>query len=378
MRVLIAPDKFRGTLSARQAADALAAGWRRRRPADDLDLAPIADGGEGTTDAVVSALGGELVRERVHGPLGDPVDAVFGIARTADELLAVVESAAASGLQLLPEGRRDPRRTSSRGTGELIAAALARGPRRCIVGLGGSATNDGGAGTAQALGVRLLDATGRDLAGGGAALLDLARIDASGLDPRVAGVTFVAATDVDNPMVGPAGASAVYGPQKGATPDDVALLDGALGHLAVVVERDLGVDLRDEPGAGAAGGLGFGLMAFLGARVRSGVDVVAEALDLPRRADAADLVITGEGRFDAQSFRGKAPAGILRLAREAGTPAVVVCGDVEEGLTLERVPILSLVDRFGRDVATEHARRSVELVAEALAERADELSRGAA
>jgi glycerate kinase len=231
---------------------------------------------------------------------------------------------------------------------------------------------------AQALGVRLLDAEGRELAGGGVALLELARIDASGLDPRVTGVAFVAATDVDNPLVGPAGASAVYGPQKGATPDDVALLDGALGHLAVVVERDLGADLRDEPGAGAAGGLGFGLMAFLGARVRSGVDVIAEILDLPRRADEADLAITGEGRFDGQSLRGKAPAGVLRLAREAGTPAVVVCGDAEDGLTVPDVPVLSLVARFGRDAAIDDARRSLERIAEELADRADELARGAA
>ena len=378
MRVLIAPDKFRGTLSARQAADALAAGWRRRRPGDQLDVAPVADGGEGTTDAVVGALGGELVRVRVHGPLGDPVDTAFGVAEAAGVRMAVVESAAASGLQLIPEARRDPRRTTTRGTGELIAAALDRHPRRCIVGLGGSATNDGGAGVAQALGIRLLDAEGHELASGGAALLALARIDASGLDPRVAGVAFVAATDVDNPLVGPAGASAVYGPQKGATSDDVALLDGALGHLAAVAERDLGVDLRDEPGAGAAGGLGFGLMVFLGAHVRSGVDVVAEALDLPVRAEAADLVITGEGRFDAQSLRGKAPAGVLRLAREVGTRAVVVSGDAEAGVTLTDVPILSLVDRFGRDAAVDDARRSLERLAEELADRADELARGAA
>jgi len=378
VRVLIAPDKFRGTLSARQAAEALAAGWRRRRPTDQLDLAPVADGGEGTTEAVVGAMGGELVRVGVHGPLGDPLDASFGFARTANGPLAVVESAAASGLQLLPERRRDPRRTSTRGTGELIAAALGRRPRTCVVGLGGSATNDGGAGMAQALGVRLLDAAGGELAAGGASLLQLVRIDASGIDPGIADVTVVAATDVDNPLVGAAGASAVYGPQKGASPEDVALLDGALGHLAAVVARDLGVDLRNEPGAGAAGGLGFGLMAFVGARVRSGVDVIAEVLDLPSRAAAADLVITGEGRFDAQSLRGKAPAGVLRLAREAGTAAVVVCGDAEPGVTVPGVTVRSLVARFGPDGAMGDARRSVELVAEELADRADALARGAA
>jgi glycerate kinase len=230
---------------------------------------------------------------------------------------------------------------------------------------------------AQALGVRLLDADGEELQAGGAALLDLARIDASRLDHRIPTVAFVAATDVDNPLVGPAGASFVYGPQKGASVDDVLLLDRALGHLAAVVQRDLGVDLREEPGAGAAGGLGFGLMAFLGARVRSGVDVVAEALDLPARVAAAGLVITGEGRLDAQSLRGKAPAGVLRLAREARVPSAVLCGDLEPGTELDGVPVVSLVDRFGRRPALEDARRSLEQAAEELAAHAGELSRGA-
>jgi glycerate kinase len=373
MRVLIAPDKFRGTLNARQAAEAVAAGWRRVRPHDELDLAPMADGGEGTMAALVAALGGVVVRVTVHGPRGDPVRAAFGVAGSAGGRVAIVEMASASGLGLLSDERRDPRRTSSRGTGELIRAALDHTPERLIVGLGGSATNDGGAGMAQALGAQMLDRGGREIGGGGAALVDLDRIVVRDLDLRLAAVRFVAASDVDNPLTGPAGASAVYGPQKGASAEDVVLLDRALGHLAAIAERDLGVDLRDEPGAGAAGGMGFGLMAFLGARVRPGVDVVAEALGLSARMAEADLVITGEGRLDAQSLRGKVPAGVLRLATELSVPALVVCGEVEEGLAVD-VPVVSLVGRFGRDAALGDARRSLERLVEEVAVQAEELA----
>jgi glycerate kinase len=373
MRVLIAPDKFRGTLNARQAAEAVAAGWRRVRPHDELDLAPMADGGEGTMAALVAALGGVVVRATVHGPRGDPVRAAFGVAGSAGGRVAIVEMASASGLGLLSDERRDPRRTSSRGTGELIRAALDHAPERLIVGLGGSATNDGGAGMAQALGAQMLDRGGREIGGGGAALVDLDRIVVRDLDLRLAAVRFVAASDVDNPLTGPAGASAVYCPQKGASAEDVVLLDRALGHLAAIAERDLGVDLRDEPGAGAAGGMGFGLMAFLGARVRPGVDVVAEALGLSARMAEADLVITGEGRLDAQSLRGKVPAGVLRLATELSVPALVVCGEVEEGLAVD-VPVVSLVGRFGRDAALGDARRSLERLVEEVAVQAEELA----
>jgi glycerate 2-kinase len=242
-----------------------------------------------------------------------------------------------------------------------------------IIGLGGSATNDGGAGMAQALGVRLLDATERELRVGGAALLDLARIDSTGLDPRLRVLICLAASDVDNPLSGPNGASAVYGPQKGASAEDVLLLDRALAHLSAIVHRDMGIDLSNEQGAGAAGGLGFGLMAFLGARVRPGVEVVSDALGLPQRLEAADLVITGEGKLDAQSLRGKTPAGVLRLAREGSVPAAVVCGEVEIGLSLPGVSVMSLVERFGRHEALADTRRSLERLAEELAGRAGEL-----
>ncbi len=349
MRVLVAPDKFRGTLTASQAARAVRAGWLRSRPGDEVEAVPMADGGEGTLDALVAALRGEVRHERVTGPLGRPVVAAYGLASTSRGLTAVVEMARASGLALVPEGRRDVKRATTRGTGELIRAALGCGPREVVVCLGGSATNDGGAGMAQALGARLLDARGREIGPGGAALLDLARVDATALAALVRGVRFVAATDVDNPLVGPAGASAVYGPQKGASPEDVVLLDRALAHYAAVLHRDLGIDVREVPGAGAAGGLGAGLIAFLGAHVRPGAEVVMEAVDLPRRIEAADLVVTGEGKLDAQSLRGKTVAGILRVARDAGRPVVVLCGRAEVRPPGARVA--SLVERFGEDRA---------------------------
>jgi glycerate kinase len=349
MRVLIAPDKFKGTLTAVQAAEAIARGWLRAAPTADVEQVPMADGGEGTLDALVAAEGGELRRARATGPLGDPVEAQYGV--VGARRTAVVEMARASGLMLISEARRDPKRTTSRGTGELILEASRQGARRVLVCIGGSATNDGGAGMAQAVGIRLLDERGKDLRPGGAALLELARIDMRGMDPAVASATFMVATDVDNPLVGASGASAVYGPQKGASPSDVALLDRALAHFAAVVYRDLGVDIRDVPGAGAAGGLGAGLMAFLGARLRPGVDVVMEAVRLPERMQRADLAVTGEGTFDRQSLHGKAPAGVLRVAEEHRVPAIVLCGQCEVEPPNARA--FALADRFGVEGAME-------------------------
>jgi glycerate kinase len=276
--------------------------------------------------------------------------------------------ARASGLELVDRRRRDPLRASTRGTGELILASAAHDASRVLVCIGGSATNDAGAGMAQALGVRLLDERGEDLEPGGVALLNLARIDMSGLDATLRGVGVIAATDVDNPLVGPTGASAVYGPQKGASPEDVALLDRALRHFAAVVHRDLGIDLRDTPGAGAAGGLGAGLMAFLGARLRPGVEVVMDAVRLRERLRGADLVITGEGRFDGQSLRGKAPAGVLRAAAEFGVPALVLCGERQAGVEMPGVIVASLAERFGREAALQRPRALlVDLAAETTA-----------
>ena len=380
MRILVAPDKFKGTLTASQAADAVAAGWSRGRPLDEVELVPMADGGEGTMDALVAALGGTVVPSRVTGPRGDPVEAAYGLVETAEGLMGVVEMARASGLALLAPSRRDPGRTSTQGTGELMVRALERGAERLLVCLGGSATNDGGVGMASALGYRFLDAGGAPIEPGGAGLLGLHRIEASQVHARVRWVTVTGACDVSNPLTGAAGASAVYGPQKGASPEDALVLDRALGHLAAVVHRDLGIAPKDEAGAGAAGGLGFGLLAFCGARLRPGVEVVMDALDLGTKIAAADLVITGEGSLDAQSLRGKVPSGVLTACALAGVPAVVVCGRSELSATelagrvgAAGVVIASLVDRVGEAPALEDARTALALVAEDLAASAGKL-----
>lgn len=368
MRVVIAPDKFKGTLDAAHVAEALATGWRRADPRAEIEEVPVADGGEGTLDALVAALGGEVRREWVTGPLGDPVEAEYALVEAPEGQEAVVEMARASGLDLLASSRRDPLRATTRGTGELIQAACRGGARRVLVCIGGSATNDAGAGLAQALGIRLVDDKGNDLPPGGAALGRLARIDVSGLDPAVSLGEVLVATDVDNPLTGPHGASAVYGPQKGASPEDVALLDRCLGRFAAVVHRDLGLDIREVPGAGAAGGLGGGLVAFLGAKLRPGFDLVAEAVGLPQRLERADAVVTGEGRFDAQSLRGKAPAGVLRLARETGCRAAVVAGQVAEGVRPEAEVVIDLAARFGLEAALQRTRPLLEEIGVEIAE----------
>lgn len=285
----------------------------------------MADGGEGTAPALATAAGGRLVTEVVAGPLGQQVEAAYALLPGG---VAVVEVAAASGLTRVEVSRRDPRVASSRGTGELIRAAIAAGARRILIGLGGSATNDAGAGMAQALGYRLLDAGGRDLPPGGAALARLRRIDASGVEPRLREVVFDAACDVDNPLCGPAGASVVFGPQKGASTEAVADLDAALAHWAGVARRDLGIDVADLAGGGAAGGLGAGAVAYLGATLRPGAALVAEAAGLDEAIAGADLVITGEGCLDAQSLRGKTPVGVADIARARGVPVVAVAGAV--------------------------------------------------
>jgi glycerate kinase len=365
MRVLVAPDKFRGTLTAPAAARAIAAGWGSERPHDRVEEVPLADGGEGTLDAMVDALGGERRSARVSGPLGDPVDAVYGLAPTEDGLVAVVEMAQASGLPLVSEARRDPRLASTRGTGELLLAACRDRPDRVIVCIGGSATNDGGAGMAQALGVRFLDAEGAEIPPGGEALLRLDRVDASGLAPEVKASRFVVASDVDNPLTGPSGASVVYGPQKGASPEDVLLLDRALSHYAAVLYRDLGIDVRAVRGAGAAGGLGAGLIAFLGARLRPGVEVVMEAVDFGRRLREAGLVITGEGKLDEQSLRGKTVAGVIEAAAGGGVPVAVLCGQAD--IRPPGVVVMALADAFGLARALGDTRRALEEAAAELA-----------
>ena len=328
MRVVVAPQEYKGTLTAEEAAAAIAEGVRATLPDADVEMVPMADGGSGTVRAIASAVGGETRSCRVQGPLGRPVDASWAF--LPDET-AIIEMAAAAGLSLLAEDERDARLTTTHGVGELIGEALGAGARRLIIGLGGSATNDGGAGMAAALGARLLDASSGEIPPGGVALARLDRVDVSGLDPRLAGANVIGASDVTNPLCGPEGASYIYGPQKGASPAAVRELDAALANYARVIERDLGVAVRDVPGGGAAGGLGAGILAFLGAEIRPGVDVVAEVVRLRERLDGVDLVITGEGCLDGQTLYGKTVAGVARLASAAGVPVIVVPGALGPG-----------------------------------------------
>ena len=336
MKIVVAPQALKGSLDAAEVGTAIAAGVRAVYPDAEIAVVPVADGGEGTVRALVAATDGELRRTRVDGPLGEPVEAEWGIlgagrehdARDTSARTAVIEMAAASGLPLVPPSRRDPRVTSTRGTGELLRAALDAGCRAVILGIGGSATNDGGAGMARALGARLLDDAGDELPPGGAALARLARIDVSGLDARLRATDVRVACDVTNPLCGPTGASAVYGPQKGATPEMVRALDAALAHYADVLRHDLGADVRDVPGAGAAGGLGAGLLAFASARLVPGAQLVLDALNFAETMRGADLAITAEGRLDAQTAYGKAPGAVAAAARAAGARAIVLAGAV--------------------------------------------------
>ena len=337
MRVLIAPQEFKGSLTAVQAAAAIQLGAQAVFPNATIDSAPVADGGPGTVEAIVHAANGRTSIARVDGPLGAPVDARWG--RIDTGRAAVIEMAAASGLTLLRTEELDPRRASTYGTGQLIKHALDARVERILIGVGGSATNDGGAGMAEALGAVLLDEHGNRLPPGGAALANLARIQMTGFDARLTDVEMTVLCDVQNPLLGAEGASAVYGPQKGADPACVAQLDRALANFAGIIERDLDAQVAEIPGAGAAGGLAAGLMAFCGATLQSGFAAVSEAVNLIERIAQADLVITGEGRLDTQSAYGKTVAGVAALAQEASVPCVAVAGLIEGSPTLP-----SLVD----------------------------------
>jgi glycerate kinase len=329
MRIVIAPNAYKGSLTALQAAEAIAEGVRRVLKDADLKLVPIADGGDGTVDALVAATGGERRVVRVRGPLGDPVDADYGLIDSGQT--AVIEMATASGLALLPANRRDPRVTTTYGVGELLQHAYDAGARRFIVGIGGSATNDGGAGMAQALGYHLLDENDLELPPGGVVLKRLSRIHAGGVHGDWKQARVEVACDVTNPLTGPSGASAIYGPQKGATLEMVAELDEALKRLAEVIRRDLEVDVENMPGAGAAGGLGAGMVAFTGAKLMPGAELVMKALHFDDRLRDVDLVITGEGRLDSQTARfGKGPAAVARHARNAEIPVVAIGGSVAD------------------------------------------------
>ncbi|WP_017906894.1 glycerate kinase [Pseudomonas asplenii] len=329
MKIIIAPDSFKDSLSADGVARAIAEGLAEVLPRAQLLRYPMADGGEGTVESVLAACNGQLRTETVQGPLGGAVQAHWGWLPQSHT--AIIEMAEASGLQLLPPGQRDACITSTFGTGQLIGAALDSGARRIILAIGGSATNDAGAGALQALGLGLFDAQGRELARGGQALAGLQRIDCAGLDPRLGAVRFEIAADVNNPLCGEQGASAIFGPQKGASPAQVHELDAALGHFADLCAEVLPRDVRGEPGSGAAGGLGFAAKAFFAAQFRPGVEVVAELVGLEQAVQGADLVITGEGRFDAQTLRGKTPFGVARIARQQGVPVIVLAGTLGEG-----------------------------------------------
>ncbi len=329
MKVCIAPDSFKESLSAPQAAAAIQRGVLRAAPDARTVIVPMADGGEGTVEALVGATGGELVQETVTGPLGEELRATYGILGGGET--AIIEMAAASGLPLVPPARRNPLLTTTFGTGELIGSALDRGVRHLIVGIGGSATVDGGAGMAQALGAKLLDENERQIGFGGGELARLVRIDLSGLAHKLEGIRAEVACDVTNPLTGPEGAARVYGPQKGATPEMVEALERNLTHFAHIIARDLGKEVDGLPGAGAAGGLGAGLVAFLGAELRPGVEIVIEASALREKMKGCDITITGEGRLDGQSAFGKTIDGVARVAKDLGIPVIAIAGSLAEG-----------------------------------------------
>ncbi|WP_070121248.1 glycerate kinase [Bacillus marinisedimentorum] len=324
MKIVIAPDSFKESMTALEAADAIERGWKQVLPDGEFIKVPMADGGEGTVQSLVDATSGSIRTRSVTGPLGSPVDAFYGI--LGDGKTAVIEMAAASGLHLVSADQRNPLITTTKGTGELILAAVEEGAENIIIGIGGSATNDGGAGMAQALGAKLLDEKDDELQPGGGALEYLERIDISQVDARLQNVSFMIACDVNNPLTGEKGASAVFGPQKGATPEMVQTLDRNLGHYAGIIQRDLGKDIEATPGAGAAGGLGAGLLAFLSAELRPGIEIVIEASGLEAKVSGADLIITGEGKIDSQTIYGKTPIGVAAVAKRSGIPVIALAG----------------------------------------------------
>lgn len=329
MKFVIAPDSFKESLSAWEACQAIGRGLGRVFPEAELVYVPMADGGEGTVQSLVDATSGRIVRTTVTGPLGTPVEGFYGV--LGDGKSAVIEMAAASGLALVPPAQRNPLVTTTRGMGELILSALNEGVETIILGLGGSATNDGGAGMAQALGIRLLAEDGTEIGDGGQEVGRIAHIDLGGVDPRLAKVKFVAACDVDNPLIGERGASAVFGPQKGATPEMVKQLDANLVHYAAKLREDVGCDVAHMPGAGAAGGLGAGVVAFLQAELKRGVDIVIDATGLADHAVDADVVITGEGKIDGQTIYGKTPIGVAKTAKLHGVPVIGIAGTLAAG-----------------------------------------------
>ena len=328
MKIVVAPDSFKGSLTAIEVSDAIEKGIREVFPEAEIIKIPMADGGDGTVQCLVNATGGKILEEKVIGPLGNEVWAFYGI--LGDRKTAIVEMAAASGLTLVPENKRNPLITTTYGTGQLIKAALNQGCRKMIIGIGGSATNDGGAGMVQALGTKLLDKDGEEIGFGGGELKKIVKIDISCMDKRLSDIKVLAASDVNNPLCGPQGASRIYGPQKGATPEIIEELDESLAYFAELIKRDLHKDIKDIPGAGAAGGLGASLIAFLNAEFRPGIEIMIEAVKLEQAIKDADLVITGEGKIDSQTIYGKAPIGVAKIAKKHNIPVVAVAAIIEE------------------------------------------------
>ncbi len=331
MKVLIAMDSFKGNFDSLTVAGIVERGIRKVYKDATIDKVAIADGGEGTVDAIVKTLNGRYERIEVTGPMGSKVIAKYGI---VDGNTAVIEMAEASGLALVPENERNPLRASTYGTGELILDAINKGCTRIIMGIGGSATNDGGTGMARALGARFLDSEGKELDEGGGSLDSLARIDISGMNEKIASTEFIVACDVTNPLYGEKGASAVFGPQKGADSEMVKTLDNNLRHYSEIVKRDLGIDVANEPGTGAAGGLGYGLMVFCKARLTKGIEMVLDTIKIENRMKDVDVVITGEGRVDGQTVFGKVPVGIAARAKKFGKPVFAIAGFMDEGADL--------------------------------------------
>lgn len=359
MKVVISPDSFKDSLSAKQVANAIADGLSDVMPDIECLCVPVADGGEGTMSALVDATNGSRHKVSVTGPLGTPVRAEFGL--LGDGVTAVIEMASASGIELVPYEQRNPMVATSFGTGELVSAALDLGVENIIVAIGGSATNDGGMGMMSALGVRFLADYGKPVSPNGEGLLELASMDVKGLDPRLADTRFICACDVDNPLTGDKGASAVFGPQKGATPQMIKALDDALQRYATIIKSDLGIDVEKQPGSGAAGGMGSALMAFMQAELKPGIQIVLEAVELERKLHGADLVITGEGRIDGQTIHGKTPVGVSRLAQSKGIPVIALAGALGDGcLALRSAGIYGCFSVLSKPCSLEEALTNAE------------------
>jgi len=373
MKIVIAPDSFKESLTAKQVCNAIEAGLKRVFSDAQYVSVPVADGGEGTVQSLVDATQGKIVNLSVTGPLGTPVQAFYGI--LGDKQTAVIEIAAASGLDLVPSELRDPKLTSSYGTGELIKTALDQGIDKLIIGLGGSATNDGGIGLLAALGAKFIDKDGQQLSTNGAALQRIKKIDVSSLDKRFVACELSIACDVDNPLCGPLGASAIFGPQKGASAEDISLLDSGLLHYSQIIKDQFGLDLKDKPGSGAAGGMALALLAFSNATMKTGIELVLETVKLSEQLEDADLVLTGEGRIDEQTIHGKTPMGVAQLAKQFNLPVIAIAGCLGENhqavyqcgidAAFAATPkAMSLQEAF--DTATENVTNLAENIAKTL------------